>query len=414
MAVEGDIIKSFLVGLGFEVDEKSLRIFNSEIAKSATRITAVYTAVNAFAGAIVYAFSKISEGFEEMGYQYHIIAPAINKAIVLRRELMKAYSAAGIDIRKTIVESVKLNLSLTKTKFALEAIYKSVGSKFFNLLRQQSDAFRKRLYENMPYIINALEKLVKTVFTAFKIVTILGGRLWSILSRVYDMFVTLDKATNGWSTIILGLAAAWRLLNLSFIATPLGALLTGFVALLALFDDFKTWQEGGKSLFDWSAFVPTINAMVRALQSMKAVWLSIVDAIGNVVLAFYQLFHGDFDGFLDSLAQAGNALLGVFTNLWATIKGLGGTLLELGGFLGDQLQNFFGGNQQPNTSIAKPGGGTALGSTPPSNYQNMNANMQTQINIAGSPNADATARMTAIQQQNVNRDFVRNLKGATR
>lgn len=413
MAVEGDIIKSFLVGLGFKIDENSLKIFNSEIAKSATRITAVYTAVNAFAGAIVYAFSKISEGFEEMGYQYHIIAPAINKAIVLRQELMKAYRSAGIDIRKTIVESVKLNLSLTKTKFALEAIYKSVGSRFFNLLRQQSDAFRKRLYENMPYIINALEKLVKTVFTAFKIVTILGGRLWSILSRVYDMFVTLDKATNGWSTIILGLAAAWRLLNLSFIATPLGALLTGFVALLALFDDFKTWQEGGKSLFNWGPFIPVISAVTRALQSMKAVWLSIVDVIGNVVLGFYQLFHSDTDGFLESMSEAGKALIGIFTNLWETIKGLGRTLLELGGFIGNTYTKMFGGGQ-PNTTLTPGNASPALGSQPPSNYQNMNANMQTQINITGSPNADATARMTAIQQQNVNRDFVRNLKGATR
>lgn len=273
--------------------------------------------------------------------------------------------------------------------------------------------FRKRLYDNMPYIINALEKLVKVTFTAFKAVTILGGRLWSILSRVYDLFVTLDKATNGWSTIILGLAAAWRLLNLSFIATPLGALLTGFVALLALFDDFKTWQEGGQSLFNWGPFIPVISAVTRALQSMKQVWLSIVDVIGNVVLAFYQLFHSDTDGFFDSMAAAGNSLIGIFSNLWDTIKGMGRTMLELGTFLSNQYGKFFG-ESKPNTAYTPGNASPALGSTPPSNYQNMNANMQTQINITGSPNADATARSTAMQQQNVNRDFVRNLKGATR
>lgn len=414
MAASGDVIKSFLVGLGFDIDESSLAVFNKGIQSAALRITALYGTVNAFSAGIVLAFSKISEGFEEMGYQYHIIAPSINKMIVLRQEMLKAYGAAGINIRKVIVDSVNLNLSLTKTKYALEAIYKSVGSKFFGLLQKQSDMFRKRLYENMPYIIGVLEKLVKTVFKAFTAVTILGGRLWSILGRVYDFFVTLDKATDGWSTVVLGLAAAWRLLNLSFIATPLGALLTGFVALLALFDDFKTWQEGGKSLFNWEPFLPVIDQMVRALKGLRDVWLSIVDVVGNVVLGFYQLFKGDKSGALDSLANAGKALIGIFTNLWDVVKGLGSTLVALGSFLGDQYKNFFGGNAGQPPNIAGKLQGPALGSTPPPGQSNTNANMQTQINITGSPNADATARATAAQQQNVNRDFVRNLKGATR
>ena len=122
---QGEVIKSFLVGLGFDVDDSSLSVFNNSIKTAALRVTALYGTINAFAGSMVYAFSKISEGFEEMGYQYHIIAPAINKAIVLRQELLKAYSSAGINIRKVIVDSIRLNMSLAKTKFAMEAIYKS-------------------------------------------------------------------------------------------------------------------------------------------------------------------------------------------------------------------------------------------------------------------------------------------------
>lgn len=413
MATEqGDVIKSFLVGLGFQVDEASLRIFNAEIAKAAVRITALYTSVNAFAGAIVYAFSKISEGFEEMGYQYHIIAPAINKAIVLRHELMKAYSAAGINIRKVIVDSVKLNMSLTKTKFAMEAIYKSVGSKFFGLLTKQSDAFRKKLYENMPYIISALEKLVKITFNAFKAVTILGGRVWSILSRIYDFFVMLDKATDGWSTIVLGLAAAWRLLNLSFIATPLGALLTGFVALLALFDDFKTWQEGGKSLFDWSSFVPVINAVTEALMGMKKILDGIFTIIFEIGGAIYDQFTNNSLGAFEHLKNAFEGLGTMLAGLWDTIKGLTSSVVELGSWGSQMYDKFFGGGGGQ-AAGGKPQG-PALGSTPSPHYQNMNANMQTNINITGSPNANATARATANEQQNVNRDFVRNMKGAVR
>lgn len=391
-AGEGDIIKSFLVGLGFDVDEASLRVFNEQIAKSAARIISLYTAVNAFAGAIVYAFSKISEGFEEMGYQYHIIAPAINKAIVLRHELMKAYGAAGINIRKVIVDSVKLNMSLTKTKYAMEAIYKSVASRFFTLLTKQSDAFRKRLYDNMPYIISALEKLVKTVFKAFEAVTILGGRLWSILSRVYDFFVMLDKATDGWSTVILGLVAAWRLLNLSFVATPLGLLLTGFVSLLALFDDFKTFQEGGKSFFDWGPAIPIIEGISKVIWDLCKAMQTLAFLVGDVFsldrLTGWRRAKELLNDILTLSKDAINLIFTGETNGLSKYRGVTGN-----------------GNVFPSSP---------LGSQPAIAPFNMNANMQTSINITGSPNADATARATAQQQQTVNRDFVRNMKGATR
>lgn len=425
MAANGEIIKSFLVGLGFDVDESSLSAFNKSIQTAALRVTALYTTVNAFAASMVFAFSKISEGFEEMGYQYHIIAPAINKAIVLRNELLKAYGAAGINIRKVIVDSVRLNMSLTKTRFAMEAIYKSVGSKFFGLLTKQSDIFRKKLYENLPYIINILTKLVNGVFKAFDAVTQLGQRLWSILGRVYDFFVDLDKATNGWSTIILGVIVAWEALNLAFLATPLGAIIAGLAAILALYDDFKVWQEGGKSFFNWGPVVPYINMVADALGYLKGVFLSIVDVVGDVVLAFYQLYKGDKGGALESLKDAGQAILNVFSQLWEVLKGIAGATAAVGQSAGEMLRGLFGGGTDQGTNRLQPGirnnaapdlfpGSTPLGVGSGGATTNVNANMQTSINITGSPNADATARASAQQQNGVNRDFVRNLKGATR
>lgn len=409
----GEVIKSFLVGLGFDVDDASLAKFNKALSSATLKVTALYASVKIAASGIVYGISKISEGFEQMGYEMRIIAPAINKAIVLRRELLKAYSAAGINITKVVVSSIKLNMSLTKTKYALEAIYKSVGSRFFDLLTKQSDLFRQKIYANMPKIQNVLEKFVKFVFKALEATTALGLRLWSILTRVYDFFVMLDKATDGWSTIILGLIAAWKLLNLSFLATPFGLILTGLVAILALFDDFKVWQEGGESLFDWSKFVPVIDAVTAALKSMRDVWLSIVDVIGNVVLAFYQLFQGDTHGFFDSLLESGQAVLTLFSKIWETIKGLGGVLSSVGSF-GASL---FGGENAA-TNIQNAPGGVPKASPVGPNVQNAQTNQhvqqQTNINVMGSADASAVGRAVSGEQSRVNFDMVRNLKGATR
>jgi hypothetical protein len=412
----GEIIKSFLVGLGFDVDESSLSVFNKSIQTAALRVTGLYGAISAFAGSMVFAFAKISEGFEEMGYQYHIIAPQINKAIVLRNEMLKAYGAAGISIRKVIVDSLRLNMSLAKTKFAMEAIYKSVASKFFGVLEKQSDAFRKRLYQNMPYIISILEKFVKILFKAFEIVTQLGMRVWSILSRVYEFFKDLDQATGGWSTKILAVVAAWRFLNLAFLATPLGALITGLIALLALYDDFKTFREGGKSFFNWSAVIPIIDNLAEAFGHVY-----------NVVKDLFSLFTFGFNDRvgqqLKILIHLADELGAAFTNIAnATIaasdavdslvrhlsgkdgifSGLLNSRDNADQWLSSKFSNLFGGSGQLGANGANNATTT------------INANMQTAVNVSGSPNAQATGGAVAASQGAVNRDFVRNLKGTTR
>lgn len=411
--MNGEVIKSFLVGLGFGVDESSLAKFNKSLASASLRVTALYASVKIAAAGIVYGISEISEGFEKMGYEYRIIAPAINKALQLRQELLKAYSAAGINITKVIQNSVRLNLSLAKTKFAFQAIYQSVASRFFTLLTKQSDLFRQKIYANMPKIQAALERMIKFVFKALEATTTLGARLWSILMRVYDFFVLLDKATGGWSTRILAVIAAWKILNLGFLATPLGMLLTGFVALLALWDDFKTFKEGGESLIDWGS--RTTQVMVGVATAI----LAVAAAVGSVIAALriYAVVQGVINALLllnpfTIWIVAITALIGLVGLLiakWNTLKqGLSG-FKEVGASIGD----FFAGLGGRVLDFA--GGSSPVGNAA-QNTANTNQHVaqQTTINVSGSADAASVGRAVSGEQSRVNFDMVRNMKGAVR
>lgn len=417
--MEGNTIKSFLVGLGFEVNESSLAKFNKSIVSATARITALYAGIKIASAGIVAGVAKISEGFEQLGYELRIIAPAINKTIVLRNEMMKAYSAAGINISEVAKNSVKLNMSLTKTKFILDALYKSVGSKFFTYLTKQSDVFRQNIYKNLPRIQAALEKFVKVMFKALEVTIALGARVWSILTRVYDFFVSLHKATDGWSSIIMGVIAAWKLLNLSFLATPLGQLIAGIIALIALYDDFKVWEEGGESLFNWEKFLPVIDAVKTSLLAIKAVIISIVDVIGNLVLAIYQLFQLDFDGFWESLKQAALSVANVFKSVIAYIKSMFSSVGALASFVTGAVGGLFGDDQNnvaqniQNNPAARPSA-APLGSGASSNLTNQNVKQQTNINIMGTSDANMVGKAVASEQTKVNFDLVRNLRGSTR
>ena len=435
----GEIIKQFLVGLGFGVDEKSLATFNKSIRDASIRVTALYATVKVAAAGIFWSISKISEGFEQMGYEYRIIAPAINKALVLRNELLKAYRAAGVNVTKVIQQSIKFNMELAKTKFAFQAIYASVAAKFFPMLTKQMDIFRKQIYANMPRIQNALERFVKFIFKAFEVTQILGARVFSILSRIYDFFYTLHKATDGWSSVIMGVIAAWKILNLAFLATPLGMIITGLIALLALWDDFKTFKEGGESLIDWSSdtvkaimgviaviggmaasiyavivAIRTYKAVVAGVQAVMAAWAAIMKIVRIGILLVNLAMYANPIGLIIAAVVALIGLLAVLWLKWDKIKeafksfftGVGGKLME-----------FFGGVNAE--TMANPTGANANAGPPIGNMSNQattnyNVQQQTAINVGAGPNAQSTGNAVASEQTRVNFDMTRNLVGATR
>ena len=415
-----DVIKSFLVGLGFGVDDASLAKFNRAIAQASLKVAALYTSTKLAAAGIVAGISEVSKGFEQMGYEYHIIAPAINKALVLRRELLRSYSLAGINIRKVVKDSINLNLSLTKTKFAFQAIYKSVASRFFELLTKQSELFRAKIYANMPRIQRALETFVRTVFKAVEVTTILGTRLWSILGRVYDFFVRLDGATGGWSTKILTAIAVWKLLNLSFLATPLGMVLGLGIALLALWDDFQTFLEGGKSYINWGSEATRVTVgVVTVLGGLATVLIGIPRALLAVKLAWAAVNLVMAANPIGLIVAGVSALVALLTAADAKWRIFGGHLSGFFGSIGGKVLDFLsGGNVAANLANQAQGAPqvSPIGAGPGnvSSQHNQNVSQQTTVNVQGVPDAKGVGNAVAGVMSKNNFDLVRNLSGAVR
>jgi len=421
--MNAETIKSFLVGLGFGVDDASLNKFNKAIASATLRVSALYGSVKLTTAAVAFGISKISDSFEQIGYEYKIIAPAINKALILRQEMLRAYRAAGVNLTQVVQSAVKFNLSITKTRYAMDAIYKSVASRFFPLLTKQSDIFRKKLYDNMPKIQAALERIVKFVFKVFEIVTDFGSRAWEVLTRFYDLLVKLDSATGGWSTKILAALAAWRLLNLGFIATPLGMLLTGFAALLLLWDDLKVFKEGGQSLINWgSEMTKTIVGLSAAILAfgfgLKLGYTAyMVFANGAKIAAAAQAFFNAvlFANPIGLIILAVTALIGLLTTLDSKWKIFGGSLSGFFSGIGGKLLDFVGGANVAENLATSPGGVPSVAPLGGNggNQTNQNVSQQTQISIHGVADATAAGKAVTFEQYKVNQDLARNMKGAT-
>lgn len=443
--MDSSVIKSFLVGLGFGVDDSSLNKFNKAIASATVRVTALYGSVQAMASGIAFGIAKISQSFEDLGYEYRLIAPYYNKFLFIRNELFKAYKAAGISLTQTVQSAVRLDMSLTRTKIAFEAIYKSVAARFFPLLIKQSDLFRNTLYKNMPKIQAILERFIFFIFKAFDATIVLGERVWSILARIYDFFYSLHKATNGWSTAIIAVIAAWKLLNLSFLTTPLGLILSLGLAVLTLYDDFKTFKEGGQSFINWGSETTKVvvglltyfGGLIGAFYAFKAAqlaWLGIQAAVRTALA----LFNGELGltAILSVITAAPiwlivaavSALLAVLTladnkwkifggNLSGFFSGIGGRVLDFlsGSAVQNGVQNASGFFSQPNASTNIAGGGSGFaGGAPLGGDTNNSSSVQhisqaNEFHITSSSDAETVGHRVVSEQYRVNADLARNM-----
>lgn len=428
--MSGEVIKSFLVGLGFSIDEAGLSKFNKSILSAAARVTALYGSIKLSTAGIFYGITKISQGFEDLGYSLRLVAPAANKMLILRQAMLDAYRHAGVDLVKVVQQSILFNYSLAKTKFALEAVYKSVGAKFLPMLTRQMDVFRAKIFQNMPKIQAQLEKFITFIFRAFEGTVELGTRIWSILSRVWDFFDRLDQVTGGWSTKVIGLIAAWKLLNLSFIRTPLGMILTGLLAILAIYDDFKVWKEGGESFFNWGktstwiiaglvsvlGALPTVMYVVTAAIKGWTIAMGAFQAIATVarfaMLAFREavfLFEAGTPFGWIAIAVTGLVLL--LTHLKQVREWFSKGLDAAGKFFESHAGFTPYGANVPGSSPNNP---APLTSNTSNSSANNRFNQENNVIIQASPNAHETGKAVAGELSRVTFDMVSNSKGAAR
>jgi hypothetical protein len=389
-------------------------------------------------------------------------------------ELQEIDKAANFDFETAIVESKafmqiwrQMQQEIEKWKMLFSKAFESVAVKLMPKFRAQIKsitdsmvAFRKKVMENMPKAIEAIMPIINIIMRVAEAFIKIVARIASGAMTVIGWFLKLNEATGGWAGYILAAAAAWKYLNLSFLATPLGMLLSLAAVVALLIDDFLTFKEGGDSLIDWGsgfgivmqgvtaaltgflAYIALSKAAVIAMTVATNAWTAataimngIMAAARTAVLLFNLVLYANpiglviaavvaliaiiaalivyWDDVSAAFGRGAAALLGAwqgvkdwFMGFFDWIMGKFSTLAEWGG----KITGFFGGGgdkaapalaPSPQAQAAINGGG-------------QNVNQQTQIVVQGSSDPAATARAVSGEQGRVNADMARNMRGAAR
>nr|WP_284078613.1 hypothetical protein [Acinetobacter nosocomialis] len=89
-----------------------------------------------------------------------------------------------------------------------------------------------------------------------------------------------------------------KLFRLAFLASPIGIILALGAALALLYDDYKTWRDGGKSLFDWSKWTNGIDTIINKIKD----FLDILNKVKDKTVEFVQKIIKDPAGALKEVA----------------------------------------------------------------------------------------------------------------
>ena len=156
-----------------------------------------------------------------------------------------------------------------------------IGSNLADGLAGQIDNLRKKIIENFPKIEVTITKVIKGILWLGEIVGRVAFRIVDGVGGIIEWWGKLDAETKTLIEVIGGLVVAMRILNSTFWMSPIGLITGLIVALGLLWEDYKTWKEGGNSLIEWEKWQPAIDKAKDAITWLRDHLLELKDGVGG-------------------------------------------------------------------------------------------------------------------------------------
>lgn len=194
--------------------------------------------------------------------------------------------AIGYNADVAAVSSNKFMTSLRSFGLMAGMARDKIGSSLADGLAGSLDRLRRQILENFPKIEGAITSTVKGILWAGEMIGRVIYRLIQAASDIRAWWIGLDSDTQKLIQTLGGLLVAWRLLNAAMLASPVSWVLALAAAILLLYDDYRTWKEGGKSLIDWKQWEPAIEKAKAAILWLRDKLLGLKDDVGGWQNAF--------------------------------------------------------------------------------------------------------------------------------
>ncbi|MGA4534426.1 lytic transglycosylase [Citrobacter braakii] len=214
-----------------------------------------------------------------------------------------------------------------------------IGSNLAGGLAGSLDTLRRHILDNFPRIEQTLTKAIKGILALGDIIGRLFFRLIEGASDLITWWQSLDKQTRELISLFGALTIAMRILNSTFWMSPIGLITALAAGIALLWEDYKTWKEGGQSLIDWGKWKPEVDAALKMVRDLKATVNDLAKALAkllNIDPKSWSL-KWDFSNFIDQMGEF-SKMLNMIADLlnaikdgrWADAASIGKQLLNQG------------------------------------------------------------------------------------
>lgn len=201
------------------------------------------------------------------------------------------------------------------------------------------DTLRRHILDNFPRIEQTLTKAIKGILALGDIIERLFFRLIEGTSDLITWWQSLDKQTREMISLFGALTIALRILNSTFWMSPIGLITAMAAGIALLWEDYKTWKEGGQSLIDWGKWKPEVDAALKMVRDLKATVNDLAKALAKLLNIDPKAWSlkWDFSNFIDQMGEF-SKMLNMIADLlnaikdgrWADAASIGKQLLNQG------------------------------------------------------------------------------------
>ncbi|MBD2816349.1 lytic transglycosylase catalytic [Xenorhabdus sp. Flor] len=193
----------------------------------------------------------------------------------------------GYDPAVAVKHANDFMTQFTQLKLVTGSAKDKIGGELARTLTPSIEKFTRLILDNWPTIEKVIMSVVKAILTMSEILGQLVFRGAQGIQDLIGWWQQLDKGSQELIKMFGLVAAAWWALNSKFLTSPIGIITTLLAALFLLYDDYKTWQEGGKSLINWSKWEGTLRQLGEGIKQIKDWIIQIKDAVGGWETIFW-------------------------------------------------------------------------------------------------------------------------------
>ena len=181
----------------------------------------------------------LSDGMKKNILQQMGVGVGLLQTLNLTREQFDAMSAKAFIISPQAIET------LNKTKASVD-----LAGRAINYIKAQiAVGLAPQMEKLTKQFTNFIKVNEKGIIEGFKKAFTFVEKFTTALIRAGSMINTIVTGTIGWEGAIIALAGAFVILNASLIASPLGMITAGIIALMLVLEDLYVFSKGGDSVF---------------------------------------------------------------------------------------------------------------------------------------------------------------------